>query len=73
MTTVESLARDARSAAAHAATGIGTSTLRYPSGQHVSVSADLNGDRLTYRVGGRDVDEQQLRLVLLDLEQVYRG
>jgi len=72
MTTVEALARDARSAAAHAATGIGTSTLRYPNGQHVGVSYDLDADILTYRIGGRAVDESQLRVTLLDLESRFR-
>lgn len=72
MTTVEALARDARSAAAHSASGTASSIIRFPNGQHVGVSYDLDADCLTYRIGGRAVDESQLRVTLLDLESRFR-
>lgn len=72
MTTVESLARDARSAAAHSASGVGTSILNYAGGQQISVGYDLQSDSLVYRCNGRPVDESYARVALLDLEHRYR-
>ena len=72
MTTVESLARDARSAAAHSASGTGTCILNYPTGQQIAVGYDCTSDSLTYRWNGRAVDEALARVALLDLESRFR-
>jgi hypothetical protein len=73
MTTLESLTRDARSAARYSPSGVGTSVLNYAGGQQISVGYDAQSDSLVYRCNGRPVDESFARVALLDLEQRYRG